>query len=169
MLLVSHDVGECFAIADSIYLLNGGRVLQSGTPDELLTKPASADAARFLGSHVLIPASILALDPGRNTSTLQVFGQKVQGPYLPGRLLGDSGLLSIRSSDLTTSGTSSMTGWNELTVAPRGASLTPAGMHITFKEGFSITVPTAVSGDLRSFDRMKLHFPQTAVSFVTGP
>jgi ABC-type sulfate/molybdate transport systems ATPase subunit len=169
MLLVSHDIAECFAISDAIYLLDGGRVMQAGTPEDVLTRPANAEAARFFGSHALIPAVILALDPGRNTSMLQVVDQKVQGPYLPGRLLGDSGLLCIRSSDLTGSLSPAITGWNELVLQPRSTSLTPAGMYITFGEGFSITVPTAVFKGTQNSDRMTLYFPKTAVTFVAGP
>ena len=34
-LIVSHDVHECFLICDYAYLISGGRIVASGTPDEL--------------------------------------------------------------------------------------------------------------------------------------
>lgn len=40
-LLVSHDVTETLSIADFVYLISGGKVVESGTPDEL--KNSSSD------------------------------------------------------------------------------------------------------------------------------
>lgn len=34
-ILVSHDVGETLSIADDVYLVSGGKVVDYGTPDEL--------------------------------------------------------------------------------------------------------------------------------------
>lgn len=46
---VTHDIGEALAVADRIAFIAGGEVLQDGTPDELLSAPASKAVADFLG------------------------------------------------------------------------------------------------------------------------
>jgi tungstate transport system ATP-binding protein len=46
---VTHDIGEALAVADRIAFIDGGRVLQDGSPDDLLAAPASKAVADFLG------------------------------------------------------------------------------------------------------------------------
>ncbi len=47
IVLVTHDVQEAFELADSIVLLDKGRIVQQGTPDELLFEPAGDYARNF--------------------------------------------------------------------------------------------------------------------------
>jgi putative spermidine/putrescine transport system ATP-binding protein len=55
-LFVTHDQDDAFAIADRIVLLSHGRVLQTGTPEDLYDRPATRDVAMFIGHATLIPA-----------------------------------------------------------------------------------------------------------------
>jgi ABC-type Fe3+/spermidine/putrescine transport system ATPase subunit len=48
-LYVTHDQEEAFTIADSVVLLNQGRVEQVGSPLEIYQNPRSSFVARFLG------------------------------------------------------------------------------------------------------------------------
>lgn len=48
-LLVTHDHEEAFAIADRVVLMREGRFVQEGTPREVWSHPADAEAALFLG------------------------------------------------------------------------------------------------------------------------
>jgi thiamine transport system ATP-binding protein len=48
-LLVTHDQEEAFAVADRMALMRHGRVVQSGTVDDVWRAPVDAEAARFLG------------------------------------------------------------------------------------------------------------------------
>ncbi len=57
-LYVTHDQDEAYSIADRIVLLNAGRVVQIGKPEQLYRHPASAFAANFLGLENLFPARI---------------------------------------------------------------------------------------------------------------
>jgi ABC-type Fe3+/spermidine/putrescine transport system ATPase subunit len=49
MLIITHDMGEAFALADRLHLLIGGTIRQEGTPFELWERPVDAEAARYLG------------------------------------------------------------------------------------------------------------------------
>jgi thiamine transport system ATP-binding protein len=49
VVLVTHDVGEAFAIGDRVAVFRDGRVVQAAQPDELWARPVDAWTARFLG------------------------------------------------------------------------------------------------------------------------
>ena len=47
---VTHDQTEAMTLADRIVVLKDGRVMQTGSPEELYKKPSSVFVAQFLGS-----------------------------------------------------------------------------------------------------------------------
>ncbi len=47
--LVTHDHEEAFTVADRLALMRGGRLVQSGSLEEVWRSPLDAEAARFLG------------------------------------------------------------------------------------------------------------------------
>jgi osmoprotectant transport system ATP-binding protein len=55
--LVTHDVLEAFELADRIFLMDAGRIIQEGTADDLIHRPASQyvrdffEGQRFLFDH----------------------------------------------------------------------------------------------------------------------
>lgn len=53
ILMVTHDVQEAFTLADKICLMNNGKVVQIGTPKELLFSPADDFAKTFLNAQRL--------------------------------------------------------------------------------------------------------------------
>jgi iron(III) transport system ATP-binding protein len=46
---ITHDQAEAFALADQVGVLEAGRLVQAGTPEEIYTRPASPFVARFTG------------------------------------------------------------------------------------------------------------------------
>ena len=48
IILVTHDIQEAFELADRIFLLDKGRIIQEGAPDELLFRPAGDYTRQFL-------------------------------------------------------------------------------------------------------------------------
>ncbi|RFZ83124.1 ATP-binding cassette domain-containing protein [Mucilaginibacter terrenus] len=53
IILVTHDVGEAFELADRIAVMDKGRIIQIGTPAELLFKPANDFVKSFLDEQRL--------------------------------------------------------------------------------------------------------------------
>ncbi len=100
VLLVTHDLDECFELGDEMLVLRDGRIVQSGSPRKVVQQPASVEVARLLGNVNLFEASITALDPGRNTSRLHLEKFDLNGPYFPGRLIGDRVWLCVRAEEL---------------------------------------------------------------------
>jgi osmoprotectant transport system ATP-binding protein len=50
VLLVTHDVPEAMRLADEVAVMDGGRVLQRGTPAEVLATPAGGFVSEFLAA-----------------------------------------------------------------------------------------------------------------------
>ena len=46
---ITHDQAEAFALADKVGVLERGRLVQAGTPEEIYTQPATPFVARFTG------------------------------------------------------------------------------------------------------------------------
>jgi sulfate/thiosulfate transport system ATP-binding protein len=55
-ILVTHDQEEAFAMADRIGVMNFGRLLEIGNPQDLYTRPATRFVATFLGAANLLLA-----------------------------------------------------------------------------------------------------------------
>ena len=57
-IMVTHDQEEAQTMADRIFVMNEGEIIQSGTPSEIYTKANSPFIASFIGSMNFIPAKI---------------------------------------------------------------------------------------------------------------
>jgi len=88
---VTHDQSEAFQLADKVFIMKNGTIVQQGSPEEVYRKPVDSFVARFLGYNVLnIPYEIKEStflyrlsEDGRNFIELK-----------------DKGLLAIRPEDL---------------------------------------------------------------------
>ncbi|MCB2017762.1 MAG: TOBE domain-containing protein, partial [Hydrogenophaga sp.] len=60
-LFVTHDQVEAMTLAQRMIVMNGGRMEQFGTPEEVYTRPASTFVAGFIGSP---PMNLLQHAPG---------------------------------------------------------------------------------------------------------
>lgn len=59
MLFVTHDLGEAVLLADSMAVLDNGRILQFATPHEILRAPRNARVARIVGVKNILPARVV--------------------------------------------------------------------------------------------------------------
>lgn len=55
---VTHDRSEALALADRVAVLDGGRIQQLGTPEELVTRPASPFIAKFLSDATIVGGTV---------------------------------------------------------------------------------------------------------------
>jgi iron(III) transport system ATP-binding protein len=59
-LFVTHDQAEALSIADTVAVMNEGRIEQVGTPEETYSRPASRWVASFLGEIEVLPGDAAA-------------------------------------------------------------------------------------------------------------
>jgi spermidine/putrescine transport system ATP-binding protein len=64
-LYVTHDQEEAFGVAQRVALLHDGRIVQSGRPEDLIARPASAWAADFLGLGNILRGRVNSIRPFR--------------------------------------------------------------------------------------------------------
>jgi len=60
---VTHNFEEAIALGDHIAVMNAGRIVQVGLPDEIFRKPASEFVARFVGVRNILQGDLL---PGKD-------------------------------------------------------------------------------------------------------
>jgi iron(III) transport system ATP-binding protein len=65
-ILVTHDQEEALSVADRIGVMDQGRIVQVGTPEEVYYRPKTKFVARFLGRTNLFPALASGLEAESN-------------------------------------------------------------------------------------------------------
>ena len=93
-LYVTHDQEEALAISDRVIVMNGGRIEQIGSPEDIYNRPVSRFAADFVGSANMIEGHVKTVNPDGT----MVFETKAGSLLhtLPGKR--DATLLALRSS-----------------------------------------------------------------------
>ena len=61
-LYVTHDQEEAFTIADAVIVMDGGKILQYGAPDEIYNRPAHPFVASFVGHSALVDGKVIKID-----------------------------------------------------------------------------------------------------------
>ena len=142
ILLVTHDLDECFALGDTMVVLREGRIVQTGAPRKILDQPASVEVARLLGIPNIFPAEIAALDPGRHTSRLRTEQFELAGAYVPGHFIGDRVWVCARAGELKAmSADGQKLQANLIPARLVRASETPAGMRLEFSGDITVDLP----------------------------
>jgi iron(III) transport system ATP-binding protein len=103
-LYVTHDQEEAMSLSDRVVVMQGGRILQTGTPESVYRRPASRDVAAFFGTPNLLEARAIASRPlGGDQHELTVEGADWRGTCRSDRAFaaGDRVLLVIRPEDAT--------------------------------------------------------------------
>ncbi len=94
---VTHDQAEAMTTADRIAVMNGGRVEQLGTPQEIYQAPRSAFVARFIGGANILKGSAL------DATTVEVDGAQGGGRLaVSGRTLqaGEAVSIAVRQHEI---------------------------------------------------------------------
>jgi molybdate transport system ATP-binding protein len=158
VLLVTHDLEECFELGEEMLVMRDGELVQSGAPRKVAEQPANIEVARLLGLYVLLPVEIRALDPGNNSSRIRFGDAEFTGPYFPGRLKGDRVSLYVRPSQLTAAPRDGKVAPNQLPATLERTVELPHAVRLEFRDGLAVEMPRA------AFDRHK-HNKEWVVEF----
>jgi ABC-type Fe3+/spermidine/putrescine transport system ATPase subunit len=60
---VCHNFAEMLAVADRVAVIHGGRILQTGSPHEVVERPRDERVARFVQAENILPARAVADGP----------------------------------------------------------------------------------------------------------
>jgi molybdate transport system ATP-binding protein len=160
IILVTHDLEECFATGDQLLIYLNGKIVQSGEPRKVLDRPATSEIARILGYANIFEAEIVALDPTRNTSRLRAFGQELTATYFPGRFLGDRVKLCAQAAALQIH---SQPGANRVPVKLLRISERTQTIRAEFSQDLVVDLPRAVYEQYRDNKSWFVEFPTDAL------
>ena len=163
MLLVTHDLDECFELGEEMIVLREGRIVQSGPPRKVLDQPANQDVARLLGTFNLLAGEIRALDPGRNTSRVLIGEFELDGPYFPGHLKGDRVTVCVRPEQLRASSRNGRPARNQIPVELLRAVEKPQSMRLEFSSGIVVDLPRREFDALRDSQEWVVEFPSDSL------
>lgn len=163
VLLVTHDLDECFELADEMLVLHSGKIIQSGTPRKVLDQPATVEVARLLGRFNLIAGEIRTLDPGRNTSRLKFGEFELDGPYFPGRLKGDRVTICVRPEQLKALPRNGSLGPNQIPAELKRAVEKSQAVRLEFAGGIDVEVPRAEYDQQRETEKWVVEFPRDSI------
>jgi len=163
ILLVTHNLDECFELGEEMLILREGRLVQSGAPSTILDQPANVDVARLLGVFNLIPGEIRALDPGRNTSKVQMGEYELDGPYFPGHLKGDRVTVCVRPERLAALARNGRPGANQIPAQLERAVEKPQSMRLEFAGGMAVDVGRADYERVRDTKDWVIEFPRESL------
>jgi spermidine/putrescine transport system ATP-binding protein len=76
---VTHDQEEALALSDRIAVMNGGRVEQLGSPEDLYDRPATRFVADFIGTTNLLAGTVASVAAGAAVVELEADGRCVVG------------------------------------------------------------------------------------------
>lgn len=62
---VTHDQEEAFVISDTVIVMDGGKILQHASPDEIYNKPVSQFVASFIGKAFVVNGKLARVE-GQN-------------------------------------------------------------------------------------------------------
>ena len=93
-LCVTHDQSEALAMSDRILLLNGGKIEQQGTPQEMYSSPQSLFTADFMGSNNRLTGKVVTIADG--VAVLEGAGWTLHGAAKPSAKPGADGTAMIR-------------------------------------------------------------------------
>ncbi|VXC23291.1 ABC transporter ATP-binding protein [Pseudoclavibacter sp. 8L] len=151
---VTHDRSEALALADRVAVLDGGRIQQLGTPEELVTRPASPFIAKFLSDATIVDGAMVAGAAGfaADAHPLRVerarldFGERGSGSVVQAAILpsdvevevevevedrgndagrDDAALATVRSALFTTEGSDLVLNWAGLRLRARTRGVRP--------------------------------------------
>lgn len=89
IVMVTHDLHEAALLADRMALLLEGHLLQTGTPEEVMSQPVTERAARQVGIRNFFDGEIISHEAGRQITWLQAGQVRLATPYRPDLREGD--------------------------------------------------------------------------------
>jgi len=135
---VTHDWEEALILGDRMAVIKDGRVLQTGTPQEIFNLPKNLDVAKIVGMETVIPGRIVGTDEG--LTIVEAGGAKLVAltSEMPG---SDEVFVCIRAEDVVLEpvGSGTTSARNRLVGSIRGVTTTGALVRVDIDCGFPLS------------------------------
>ena len=93
---ITHDQSEAFALADEIGVLDKGRLVQFGTPEDVYHRPENRFVARFTGLATEIPGTVTGHGEGGREVEVRVDSGHLVARRLSDIRVGESVTVAVR-------------------------------------------------------------------------
>lgn len=97
VVLITHDQGEAFTLAQRVAVLRDGRIVQEGPAHEVLTRPRDAFVADYVGAETIWRGVVIAVDEGLCTVRTH---DGVAVDLMATARVGEEVLLAVRPEDV---------------------------------------------------------------------
>ena len=160
---VTHDQSEAMTTADVICVMNGGKIEQAGSPEEIYDRPRSEFVARFIGSSNVVKGK--GLDGGR----IELAGIALQcsgEPVVPGAPTA----VSIRPHGITLTAAPPQNADNVLpaTVVRQVFLGDSREYMVELKDGTQLRTVTAPADNIPHGSAVWLHLPAERCRALAG-
>ena len=161
---VTHDQSEAMTTADVICVMNGGKIEQAGSPEEIYDRPRSEFVARFIGSSNVVKGK--GLDGGR----IELAGIALQcsgEPVVPGAPTA----VSIRPHGITLTATPPQKNADNVlpaTVVRQVFLGDSRDYMVELKDGTQLRTVTAPADNIPHGSAVWLHLPAERCRALTG-
>jgi len=96
-IFATHDRLEALRLSNRIAVMNGGSILQIGSPEEVMNHPANEFVASFVGVETILAGKVIKNDGG--TFVTSVSGQEIEA--VGEAHLGEAVVLCVRPENVT--------------------------------------------------------------------
>lgn len=168
-ILATHDRMEALRLSDRIAVMNAGKILQIGSPGEVMNQPVDEFVASFVGVETILTGGVIK--KGGGTFSASVEGQEIE---VAGNIhLGEKVVLCIRPENVTLMTRNSQEGTSARNVfLGKIMKITPLGFYqrIQLNCGFPlvayITNPSLEELSLAEGKEVRASFKATAVTVI---
>ena len=118
IVFITHDINEAFKIGTRVGILNGGRMVQIATPEEMLSNPADEYVEKFINNVdstkvfsvrnlISTPTCIIKMGDGVNMALKSMRNNGLSSAYVIGNHLDLIGLITLDEALKVRAGTKS--------------------------------------------------------------
>jgi spermidine/putrescine transport system ATP-binding protein len=97
---VTHDQEEALVLSDRIAVMNGGRLVQAGAPEEIFESPQDLFVAEFVGDNNFLPGEIVGVDDSEVEVAVQG-GTTWKAPLTRALPVGHPVVLAVRPQNIS--------------------------------------------------------------------
>jgi tungstate transport system ATP-binding protein len=125
-IFATHDRLEALRLSSRIAVMNGGRILQVGFPEEVMNNPVDEFVASFVGVETILSGKVIKRNGGSFVASVE--GKEIEA--VGDARLGESVVLCIRPENVTLSTRPAQEKTSARNIFPgRVSKITPLGLY----------------------------------------